>query len=222
MMASPKDSGSSLRDVLDSLVTSDVTGPLDELADVLVMISGKLGRLQRVVDPGAEHAAELAAIDRSFSRSIVLTRAIREQLQARRPRGEYTSASHVAREVVGMLQTVVPENLYLSLHCPPGPAIVAADRVELRRLMGGLLEGAIEASREGGKITLEVSESASRSAGRQERAVHIELRCAGSIDERDARIAALVPVVRALRGTIAFREPLRGGTVISVGLASVL
>jgi signal transduction histidine kinase len=205
-----------MREALESLHACELTGPLDELADVLVTLSGSLGRLNRALGNGAEHQGELAMIDRGFSRSIALTRTIRECLQARRRRGEYASASHVAREVVGTLQIVVPENLFISLQCPPGPAIVAADRGDLRRLVAALMESGIEACREGGKIGLEVSEVGARSAG--QRAVHIDLRCSSAVDENDTRVAGARSIARELGGTLTLREALRG-TLISVVLA---
>jgi Arc/MetJ-type ribon-helix-helix transcriptional regulator len=224
MMVSPKESQGAapakLRDALESLHACELTGPLDELADVLVTISGSLGRLHRALGSGAngaEHQGELTVIDRAFSRSIALTRTIRERLQARRLRGEYASASHVVREVVGTLQTVVPDHLFLSLQCPPGPAIVAADRGELRRLVAALVESGIEACRDGGKIALEVLEVGARSSPDRQRSVHIHLRCTSAI--RSDRVAAAQSIVRGLGGTLALREALRGGTLISVALA---
>jgi Arc/MetJ-type ribon-helix-helix transcriptional regulator len=212
-----------MREALESLHACELTGPLDELADVLVTISGSLGRLNRALgngSNGAEHQGELATIDRGFSRSIALTRTIRERLQARRRRGEYASASHVAREVVGTLQTVVPENLFLSLQCPPGPAIVAADRGDLRRLVAALMESGIEACAKGGdgggKIALEVSEVGPRSAG--QRAVHIDLRCSNAVEDSDARVASARTIARGLGGTLTLREAPRGNTLMSVAL----
>lgn len=222
MMASGKDGAASLREALESLAAPEVVGPLDELASVLVMISGALGRFRRVLAPNTEHAVELSAIDRSFSRSIVLTREIRERIEARRPRGEYTSATHVAREVVGKLQGVLPDDLTLGLQCASGPAIVATDRGELRCVMAGLVEAAIEAASRGGRVDLEVSELPGPAGDRQRRIVQIELRSSNPIDERGLRLATVVrPLVRAFGGTVTFREPMRGGTAITVRLAGV-
>ena len=165
-----------------------MTGPLDELADVLITISASLGRVMRDVEPSFPHAADLAAIDRSFTRSISLTREIREQVQARGPRGEYTSTSYVARDVVGRLQTVVPDTLSILVQCPPGPAIVAAQRADVRRVMAGLLESGIEASQGVGLLSLDVSETNGVAGERQRRIVQIDLRSAKAIDERDLRI----------------------------------
>jgi Arc/MetJ-type ribon-helix-helix transcriptional regulator len=223
MMASPKepqgDRPTNLREALEALQACELAGPLDELADVLVTISGSLGRLNRALGAGAEHQGELAVLDRAFSRSIALTRTLRERLQVHRGRGEYASACHVAREVVGTLQTVVPDHLYLSLQCPPGPAIVAADRGELRRLVAALIESGVEACRAGGKVALEVSEVVTKSPERQ-RSVHIALRCTSPIDESDSRVASARSIARGLGGTLVLREVLRGGTMISVALAS--
>jgi len=219
MMASRKDPPISLREAVESILAPEVMGPLDELADVLLTVSGTITRLRRLLEPDGAQSAELGTLDRSFSRSIVLTRELRERLQARRPRGEYTSVSHVAREVVGKLQSVIPENLSLSVQCPPGPVIVAAERGDLRRVMVGLLESAIEAGAGAGRITLDISEAPGPPGERQRRIAQIELRSSAAIEERDVRIgAAARPIVRALGGTITFREPLRGGTAISVRL----
>jgi hypothetical protein len=219
MMATTKDSALSLREALESLLAPEVMGPLDELTDVLVMVSGTLGRLRRLVDPIGPASTELAVLDRSFSRSIVLTRELRERFQARRARGDYTSVSHLAREVVGRLQGVVPEGLSLSLQCPPGPAIVAAERADLRCVMAGLFECGVEAGEGGGKIDFEISEVSGPSGARERHIVQIEVRSSGPIEEQNMRIAAVVrPVVRSMGGTIAFRELLRGGTAIAVRL----
>jgi signal transduction histidine kinase len=211
----------SLREAIDSLLAPEVTGPLDELADALVVASGTLGRLRRAVESDGPRSAELAALDASFSRSIVLTRELRERLQARRSRGDYTSVSHVAREVVGRLQGAIPDEVSLLVKCPDGPAIVAADRADLRRVMTGLLESGIEASAGNGRLDLEVSEPAGGPGERQRRIVQIEVRCSAGIEEQDTRIAAVVrPVVRSIGGALTFRAPIRGGTAIAVRLPS--
>jgi signal transduction histidine kinase len=223
MMAINRDTQASLRETVESLLAPEVMGPLDELTDALLMVSGAVARLRRQLEPQGTPSADLFALDQAFSRSIVLTRALRERLQARRSRGEYASVSHVAREVVGRLQGVLHDTVSLSLECPPGPAIVAADRSDLRRILAGLLETGIEAAPapEGGRVELEISEAEGEGAERQRRIVAIELRTSGSIEERNIRIAGAVrPLVRALGGTIAFREPLRGETVISLRLPS--
>ncbi|MGO8995002.1 MAG: hypothetical protein ACLQVI_16935 [Polyangiaceae bacterium] len=207
-----------LREVVESLLAPEVMAPLDELADVLTIVSGTLGQLRRTIDPNAA-PTELAVLDRSFSRSIVLTRELRERLQARRSRGEFTSLSHVARDVVGRLQGVVPDGITLTVACPPGPAIVAADRADMRRITVGLLETGIEAASGGGTLSLEVTETPGPPGERQRRVVQVELRSSAEINERDLRVGTAVrPVVRALGGTVTFREPLRGGTAISVRL----
>ena len=219
MMATIKDSAPSLHEALEALLAPEVMGPLDELADVLLMVSGALGRLRRLVGPSGPPSTELAVLDRSFSRSIVLTRELRERFQARRTRGDYTSVSHVAREVVGRLQGVVPEGLSLSLQCPPGPAIVAADRSDLRRVMAGLFECGVEAAEGKGKIDFEITEAPGPSGERQRRIIQIEIRSSAAIGEQDIRIVTVVrPVVRSIGGTITFREPLCGGTAIAVRL----
>ena len=221
MMASSKGSPPSVREVVESLLAPEIMGPLDELSDVLLVVSAALGRLRRVLTPGGAHSVELTAIDQSFSRSIALTRELRERLQTRRPRGEYTSLSHVAREVVGRLQAALPEALSLALHCPPGPAIVAAERGELRRVVVGLLETGIAAASTGGLLELEVSDTQGPPGERARRVVQLELRCAQVIDEREIKLSTAVrPIVRALGGTMTLREPRRGGTAVSVRLPS--
>jgi hypothetical protein len=219
MMAAAKDSPTTLRETLEALLAPEMTGPLDELADVLLMVSGMLSRLRRAADPTGPSSADLAALDRSFSRSIVLTREVRERFQARRTRGDYTSVCHVAREVVGKLQGVIPEGLSLSLQCPPGPAIVAADRGDLRRVMAGIFDCVVEVGEAKGRIEFEISEISGPTGERQRRIVQIEIRSPAVIEEHDIRIGTAVrPVVRSLGGTITFREPLRGGTAIAVRL----
>jgi hypothetical protein len=221
MMASTKDTTISLREAIDALVTPEVMGPLDELAEVLLMISGTVARLRRKLDPQGTSGADLLMLDQSFSRSIVLTRALRERLQVRRGRGEYASVSHVAREVVGRLHGVVAGTMSVCLECPAGPAIVAADRSDVRRLLAGMLEIGIEAAHQGGtgRVDLDISEVQGPSGERRRRVVLVELRTAGTVAEGNVRLAGSVrPLVRALGGTMTIREVLRGGTAISVRL----
>jgi signal transduction histidine kinase len=223
MMASARNTTISLREAIESLVAPEVMGPLDELAEVLLAISGTVARLRRKLDPQGTWGADLLMLDQSFSRSIVLTRALRERLQVRRGRGEYASVSHVAREIVGRLQGVIPGTVSVCLECPAGPAIVAADRSDVRRVLAGLLEIGLEAAgvdeTATGRVDLDISETHGPGGERRRRVVLVELRTPGTIDEGNVRLAGAVkPLVRALGGTMTVREVLRGGTAISVRL----
>ena len=217
MMAAPNDAGLCVRDAVERLLAADEMGPLDELASVLLFVSGAIAQTRRRCESSNVKAVDLHAIDDAFSRSIKLTREVRERLQARRGRGEYASLSHAARDVVGRLQGMLPDGVRLSLRCPLGPAIVAADRAELRRLLVGLLEAALDAVGTEGSIALDVTEVATAARGAARRSVRIEVRCSAVVAADDERIAAAVrPRLRSLDGGIDVREPLRGGTEISV------
>jgi signal transduction histidine kinase len=165
---------------------------------------------------------EFVSMDAALARSIVLTRNVRERLRAPRPRGEYASVAQAARDVVGRLQAVLPEGSALVLSGSDKPTIVAADRGELRRLIVALVERGLEALAGGAHLELDVTEAHGPSGDRPRRNVLVELRSPGRIEERDAdgRHQALVAAVRALGGTIVVREPLRGGSVVSVRLPS--
>jgi hypothetical protein len=206
---------SAVRKVLESLFESEVTGPLHELSDVLVGVSGRLGKLQRTMGNGGLHAAELAALDSAFSRSIVLTRTVHESLKARRPRGEFASATNAAREVVGLFQTSLPDSVSLSLHCPPGPAVVAADRDDLRRAIGGLLAAAIVACSETmARTSIEVLEVGQRN---RVHSVRIDVRCESRLEDHNACVEAVRPIVDALGGKLEQHFTHRG-TVVSLTL----
>lgn len=221
MMAARKDAGFCVRDAVETLLAADEMGPLDELASVLLFVSGAIAQARRRCASADVNSVELHAIDDAFSRSIKLTREVRERLQARRGRGEYASMSHAARDVVGRLQGLLPDGVRLSLRCPLGPAIVAADRAELRRLLVGLLEAALDAVGTEGSIALDVTEVATPARGTARRSVRIDVRCSAIVAADDPHIAAAVrPLVRSLDGGIDLREPLRGGTEISVCVPS--
>jgi len=208
----------SLREVVESLLSPEVTGPLDELSDALLRASGLIAQLRRRIDAKDPIQWDCGSLDESFNRSIVLTRLLRERWLAPRARCEYASVCHAAREIVGRLQEALPDSVSLSLRCSPGPAIVCTDRVTLRCLILGLVESAIESLGDGGRLELQVSEGSKRS-GMSSRNVLIELRCSAVVSERAERIvAAAYPIVSALRGTLSFQEPPDGGTVIAVRL----
>jgi signal transduction histidine kinase len=211
----------SLRETVEALLVPDLTGPLDELSDVLLHVAGLVARLRRCQGTPEPSATEWTSLDESFSRSISLTRALRERVQASRARGDYASVSHAAREVVGRLQGAMPDCISLSLRCPPGPAIVAGDRDALRRLMVALLDRALQGVAKGGTVELDVSEGKALPSHRPQPVVVIELCSSGTLEEHEERVGlALRRAVSALGGSVASRERARGGTVIAVRLPS--
>jgi hypothetical protein len=218
MMAHSPDPEALLRAAIESLLAPEVIGPLDELTDALFRASSFLFRLRLRIDAQDPRSGEVSSLDESFARSIALTRTLRERCLASGARGEYSSLSDTAREVVGRLQGVLPDGVSLSLRCPLTAAIVAADRSELRRAIVALVESGLDAVANRGRLDLDVSEGVG-AGGEGRRMVLVELRSSAVIDERDRRLQAFVrPFVGALGGTTILREPLRGGTVIAVRL----
>ena len=216
-MAARNEGGFCVRDAVETLLAADEMGPLDELASVLLLVSGAIAQARRRSESADVKTVELHAIDDAFSRSVKLTREVRERVQARRGHGEYASMSHAARDVVGRLQGLLPDGVRPSLRCPLGPAIVAADGAELRRLLVGLLEATLDAVGTEGSIALDVTEVATPARGAARRSVGIDVRCSAVVAANDEHLAAAVrPLLRALDGGMELREPLRGGTEISV------
>ncbi len=220
MRASVPDDSPSFREAIDSMVDPGVIEPLDELGDLLLVASGSVARLLRWCRPDGGESADIVALDEAFSGAIARTRALREGLLARRSRGEYASVSHVAREVVGRLQGVLPYETKLSLECPLGHAIVAADASDLRRVIAGLVGAGLEAlADEDGRVDLDVTETLGLRNDERRKVVLLELRAGVAIEEGSVRIEETVrPLVRALGGTVLLRHPVRGATVISVRL----
>jgi Arc/MetJ-type ribon-helix-helix transcriptional regulator len=204
----------SARDAVTALLSPDEMGPLDELTGVLLVVSGAIAEARRRFACDDGKAAPLHAIDDAFSRSIALTREVRERVQARRGRGEYASMSHAARDVVGRLQGLLPDAVRLTLSCPLGPAIVATDR--------GELETALRAADEDPTVTevelaLDIREVPSPPRAAARRTIVVELRSSVRIVDEDARLSgALRPLLRLLEASLEVREPLRGGTLLTL------
>jgi signal transduction histidine kinase len=199
-----------LAEVAASLVEPDIVGPLNELSEALLVVSTMVSKLRRAGATPVED--DLAALDEAATRSITLTRAVREHFQSRRLRGDYSSLSHVVREVAAHVQPVMPPGVRLDVHCPLRPAIVAAERAELRRLVLALLELAVEEARRPGTVRIEVTEK------RDEQAVVLDVRAGGSLRHGDPRLEDQVkPLVFALGGTLQVR-PLRDGPALVVRL----
>jgi hypothetical protein len=209
-----------LAQIVESLVEPDIVGPLNDLSEALLVISSIVSKLRR---SGTPLGADLVTLDDAATRSIAVTRAVREHLQSRRMRGEYSSLSHVVREIAAHLQPVMPPGVRLDVHCPLRPAIVAAERAELRRLVVVLLEVALEnclvvpapsgsgKTREG-VVRLEVTES------RAQQAVTLDIRGGGVVEHGHPRLETQVkPLVFALGGTLQVRS-LRDGQALVVRL----
>jgi hypothetical protein len=94
MMAARNDAGFCVRDAVETLIAADEMEPLDELASVLLFVSGAIAQARRRCESADVKAVELHAIDDAFSRSIKLTREVRERLQARRGRGGEGRGDH--------------------------------------------------------------------------------------------------------------------------------
>jgi Arc/MetJ-type ribon-helix-helix transcriptional regulator len=212
----------SARDAVTALLSPDEMGPLDELTGVLLVVSGAIAEARRRFACDDGKAAPLHAIDDAFSRSIALTREVRERVQARRGRGEYASMSHAARDVVGRLQGLLPDAVRLTLSCPLGPAIVATDRGELQRALIDVLETALRAADEDPTVTevelaLDIREVPSPPRAAARRTIVVELRSSVRIVDEDARLSgALRPLLRLLEASLEVREPLRGGTLLTL------
>jgi hypothetical protein len=156
MMAATKEPRRSYRDTARALVAADTTRPFDELSDALLLMSGLVARLRRHAPEGGAGCADLSALDEASGRAIELTRDLRERLAARSVRGEYASLSSVAREVVGHLQPTLADSVAMTVVCAPGPAIVAADRLELRLLGVAMVLAALDAAGDDASIIVEV------------------------------------------------------------------
>jgi hypothetical protein len=218
MMANNVESRLALREVVESLRAPEVTGPLDELSDALVHASGLISRLRRRIDAEDANQGDFGSLDESFSRSIELTRLVRERCYTPRARCEFASLTHTAREVVGRLQEALPYGVSLSLRCSPGPAIVATDRETLRRLLLGLFESALDAVAGRGELELDLYEG-SRTSDVDPPEVLLVLRSSGVMDESDEPIrTSASPIIGSLGGTMVLDERSEGGTVIAVRL----
>jgi signal transduction histidine kinase len=216
MMAAVKRERSTLHDVLASGVDLDMMDPLDELSEALLHLSGVVARMRRAA---ATPSTDLKALDEVASRSIALTRVLRERLQARRARGEYNSASQVVREVASQIEPVLPRGVTVAVDCAAGPALVAVDRSALRRLLFHLVEASVEAMTAGGKLVFEVTQHAAAVNGRT--VAQIEVRSSAEIDPSEPAIDAVRSLVNALGGSVQVRFPLTGGTAILVRMPSV-
>jgi hypothetical protein len=193
--------------LVESLVEPDLVGPLNDLSEALVVVSGVVSKLRRDGAVPADH--DLVVLDAAAARSITLTRTVLERLQARRLRGEYTSLSHAVLEVAASLQPAMPDALRIDVHCPLGPAIVAAERADLRRLVVALIEVAVEVAPRPGTIRLEVAES------RTQQEVVLQVRCGGTVPQGHTRIETQVkPVVFALGGTFQARTHKDGAALV--------
>ncbi len=222
MMALVKADRPTLDDVLASLVDPDVGGNLDELSDALVLASSLLARLRRRRAATLHPETEIPALEEVVARSIALTRGLRDRLQGYRARGDYTSLSHVARDVVGHLQGVIPDEVTLAVVCPTSPAVVAGARSEIRRVLVAVLEAALAAIPAGGSLDVEVSERTTCGSSPPGRAVRLEVRCSGHVDAGDPRIEERArPIVHAVGGAIAIDAERSGGTAIRVRFRGV-
>ena len=212
MAVIPRSPLSALAEVAASLLEPDVVGPLNELSEALVLLSGLVSKIRRM--QSAAPASDLASLDDAAARAIALTRTVREHFQSRRLRGEYTSLSHVVREVAGHLHPVMPRGIGLDVRCPLGPAIVAAERAELRRLVVALLEAVVDTAPSAGVLHLEVTESRARQA------VMLHLRGGGEAlrDGTGLELHAK-PLAFALGGTLQVRAG-RDGIAVAVSLPS--
>ncbi len=192
----------------------DTAAPLNELSETLVLISALVSSLKRAVEAAAL-GVDFTPIDEAFSRSIELTRTVRERV-GRRGRSDYSSLTNVVRDIVGRVEESLPGGLTLAGRYPSGAAIVAAEGSNLRRLIHALLEMALHAVPGGGSVEIEVIDSAQLERAR--RSVRLDVRTTAEIIESDPRIVRLRPLVHSIGGTLQVRAPIRGGTTLSVRL----
>jgi len=197
-----------------SLVEHDTAGPLDELAATLVLASALISKLKRATDAAAL-GLDFGDIDQAFSRSIALTRTVRERV-VRRGRSEFSSLTNTVRELVGRIDPGLASGVSLVGRYPTGSAIVATDAIHLRRLVQAILEMAIQSVVDTGIVEAEVVDGAQ--TDRTRRSVRLEVRMPAELDEQDPRIQRLRPLVNALGGTLQLRAPIRGGTALSLRL----
>jgi signal transduction histidine kinase len=192
----------------------DAAGPLNELAETLVLVSALVSRLKRAAEAAAL-GVDFGAIDEAFSRSIELARTVRERV-GKRGRSDYSSLTNVVREVAGRYEETASTGHSINGRYPNGAAIVAAEGSLLRRLVQMLLDTALAAIGGPGSIEVEVIDTAPLERAR--RSVRLEVRTPAEIDENDARLVRLRPMAHVLGGTLQVRAPIRGGTAISLRL----
>jgi hypothetical protein len=202
-----------------ALMDTDVSGSLDELGNVLLQIAGLMAKLKRQTAKDAAVTTELSALDVAFGRSITLTREVRERLRADARPHHFVSLTRVAREVVGQLQGVLPEGVWLGVgELPQHASIVAAEHVQLRRLLTAIIARALDSLQGPGVIEVSVRELPK--SGRPE--VGLEVRCPSTIPADDAELASTVrPVISALGGKFEIGGRSGGPTTMTVLLANV-
>jgi hypothetical protein len=201
-----------LAEVVASLAGADAVRPLDELSGALLLASSLVSRLRRQTRPSD---ADLAELDQATAQAIAVTRELRERWQASRAQGDYTSLSHVVREVAGHLQGVVPENAHLAVTCPTGPAVVAADRARLRGVVAEAVEVALTARPENPRLEVEMVLIEPAVASVDRAFAQLEVRWNASDPALDSRTEQrLRPAVHALGGTLQVRSSKRTGTAL--------
>jgi signal transduction histidine kinase len=168
---------------------------------------------------GPTPSIDLHALDEVASKSISLTRVLRERFQARRARGEYNSACQVVRELASQIEPALPEGIALTVDCAAGPALVAVDRAALRRLLCALVLTSVAAMPEGGRLVIEVTQLPAATNGRI--VAQIELRCTAEVDATEPALESARAMVQALGGSAQVRFPLTGGTAILLRMPSV-
>jgi hypothetical protein len=216
-----KDLQTVVRDVTEQFLVGDAPALAAELTDVLIVVSARVGRLRRTLEPdpaaggdGQALGGDLQAIEEAFARSVDLARRLSQAIRAHRAPGAYASASNIARELGRQLASSMPEPMRLGLRCPPGPVLAMIPPSELRRILAVLVRGVVDGVGDGGgELSLEVSEA---KASAEARIVvgHPRLRPAAAADAADqAR-----ELVHAWGGSVDPCARTRGGAAVVLSL----
>jgi len=129
-------------------------GMAHDFNNLLMAVAGSAEMLERRLSSGAETPAELAVIQRSVQRANELIRGLlafaRRQVLSACP----LEINQVVREILPMLERMIPESVDISFSPGPEPLVVRADRSNLDQVLVNLAVNARDAMPDGGRVTV--------------------------------------------------------------------
>ncbi|HLK35405.1 MAG TPA: hypothetical protein VKU41_01550 [Polyangiaceae bacterium] len=146
------------RRAAEEFLAADALALADELSGALLGIWSRVGDLRRRLSPCDALLGDFAAIEFACARAVHLARRASEAIVDQGGPRAHAAAASMVRELGRLLVASLPDDVGCVVQVRSEPALVAMHPSELRRVLAGVVRGALHGNR-AGDLLLEVADA---------------------------------------------------------------
>ena len=129
-------------------------GIAHDFNNLLTVVAGYADLLGTTIEPDDPRGRDIDEIKRAAQRASLLTRQLLTFSRKQVVRPEALDLNHVVRDVAGLVQRLVGEDVELAVETTPASLLVWADRAQLEQVLMNLAVNARDAMSPGGRLSV--------------------------------------------------------------------